>query len=321
MNVGDFLKVLEYYNIKNLQDTGNAYRACCPIHDGNNPTSFILKKDNGLFFCHAGCGGGDIITFIEKMENVDFEEAIKILSNILEVNIEDIEIKKEQSLLKENTEKWIKYVKQFSQPLQIQEYNIPNIKLYNVNSFRDFDKKTIKHFGMKYVKEFPITKSNKETTILKNRLVFPIYFNNTLVGVTLRRVNNNDYPKWLHQPTKIVTGQILYNYDKIVPFEPVGLVEGILDVWKYYQIGVTNVVATFGANLTKEQERLLIKKTDTIWLSYDNDKAGNKATIKAIDKLKYKANLTKVMLPNNTDPCDLEDKELKEIYNNMQRVI
>ena len=321
MDVGDFIKVLEYYNTKGLQDVGDAYRACCPIHGGKNPTSFILKKDNGLFFCHAGCGGGDIITFIEKIENVEFEEAIRILSNILEVNIEDIEIKQQQSLLKENTDKWIKYVKQFSQPLIMNEYKLPDIKLYNVNSFRGFTKETIEFFGMKYAKEFPITKSNGDISLIKDRLVFPITFNNTLVGVTLRRVNNRDYPKWMHQPTKIVTGQILYNYDKITPFEPVGVVEGILDVWKYHQIGITNVVATFGANLTKEQERLLIKKTDTIWLSYDNDKAGNKATIKAIDKLKYKANLTKVMLPNNTDPCDLEDKELKEIYNNMQQVI
>lgn len=321
MSVGNFLKVLEYYNTKNIIDNGDSYRMCCPIHNGANPTSFVLRKDNGLFYCHAGCGGGDVITFIEKMENVGFEDAINKLADILEINVDEIETKQTQSLLQENTKKWIEYVNKFAQPLNIQEYKMPDVKLYNVKSFRNFTKETIEHFKLKYAKTFPIKKSNGKASSLDNRLVFPLYFNDTLIGVSLRRVNNNDFPKWLHQPPKIITGQMLYNYDNIVPFQPIGVVEGILDVWKYYQIGITNVVATFGANLTKEQERLLIKKTDTIWLSYDNDEAGHKATNKAINKLRYKANLKRIILPENKDPCDVDDEELLVLYNNMERVI
>lgn len=321
MSVGNFLKVLEYYNTKNIADMGDVYRSCCPIHNGNNPTSFVLKKDNALWYCHAGCGGGDIIRFIEIIEGVEFGDAVRKLSEILGVSVEDIEIKEKLNLIQENTVKWMNFVKSISEQNAIKEYTMPNVKLYNVNSFRSFTSDTIEHFGLKYAKVFPIIKTNGEESVLYNRMIFPIYFDDKLIGVSTRRVNNNDLPKWLHQPSGINTGRILYNYDNIEPFKPVGVVEGILDVWKYYQIGITNVVATFGANLTKEQEKLLIKKTDSIWLSYDNDEAGIKATNKAFKMLKYKANIKQLILPKGADPCDMKDNELLLAHENMLKIV
>lgn len=322
MNVGinDFLKVLKYYNTKQLKDNGNSYRACCPIHRGNNPTSFVLRKDNGLFYCHAGCGGGDIITFIELMENVDFNHAVNKLSEILGVNVKDINFNEHDNILEENALKWIEFVKNLHNN-KIEEYTIPDIKLYNIKSYRNFTTDTIEYFGLKYAENFPIINSKGETKTLNKRLVFPIYFNNKLVGVTLRRINNKDNPKWLHQPTSIKTGHILYNYDNIQPFKPIIIVEGILDVWKYHQLGITNVIATFGANLTKEQEKLLIKKTDTVILSYDNDDAGNKATQKVIEQLRYKTNLHQINLPDGLDPYDTDDKILLNNLEHLERVI
>ena len=73
--------------------------------------------------------------------------------------------------------------------------------------------------------------------------------------------------------------------------------------------------------MTTEQYRLLIKKTDEIWLSYDNDDAGNKATQKAYNMLQYKANIKQLILPKGTDPCDINDDALLLAYNNMQRII
>lgn len=320
MDVGEFIKVLEYYNTKTLTDAGDTYRACCPLHQGNNPTSFVLNKNNGLWYCHAGCGGGDIITFVEKIEDTNFEGALNKISYILEMDVNDIKTKAQLSFIQKNTEKWIRFV-QKNYKENLDDYEMPDTKLYTIKSYREFDEDTIMFFGAKYSKEFPIQKRDGSRSILYNRIVFPLYFKNRLVGVSLRRVDNKSSPKWLHQPTKINTGELLYNYDNIKPFEPIGIVEGILDVWKYYKIGITNVVATFGANLTKEQENLLIKKTDSIWLSYDNDSAGNRATNEVIDRMKYKTNIKVIKLPINKDPEDVNDVRLKELYNNMERVI
>ena len=70
--------VLEHYGFRNITESEDAFRACCEIHKGDNPTAFIWNKHNNLWFCYTGdCGGGDIFTLIEKMEHVNFTTAIK----------------------------------------------------------------------------------------------------------------------------------------------------------------------------------------------------------------------------------------------------
>ena len=82
----DVEKILNYYNI-NYNYNGDYIRCKCPIHNGDNPTAFVVN-DKFLWSCHTGdCGNGDVFTFIEKMEDVDFINATKKLAEILDLNI------------------------------------------------------------------------------------------------------------------------------------------------------------------------------------------------------------------------------------------
>ena len=127
-------------------------------------------------------------------------------------------------------------------------------------------------------------------------------------------------PKWSNQPEGIETGNILYNYDEAKNYNTIIIVEGIFDVWRYYEAGFPNTVATFGAKMSDEQEKLLLKTGADLILSYDRDEAGIKATNKAIEKLRYKANLKIMTIPNDQDPCSLSHQEIKDLMNNLQKI-
>lgn len=319
MEVGNFLKVLDHYNIE-YKDYGEAYRMCCPLHEGNNPTSFALKKSNGLWFCHADCNtGGDLISFIMKKEDISFHDAVSLISNILNVNIDEIQTKQGVGVVTQNTRKFMKLIE--SMKNRFTNYELPKGSYYDLNKYRGFNKETMSHFGMRYAKSFKYTNRDGKVVTMRNRLIFPIEYNGELIGMSVRRVDENDFPKWMHLPQGIKTGKLLYNMDNVTPFEPIIVVEGILDVWKWYELGFTNVVATLGSNLSNEQELLLLRYTDTVYLCYDGDKPGKEASNQIINRIKYKFNLFSIDLPDGKDPCDLTDEELMSRFNNKRRVI
>lgn len=319
MEVDNFLKVLDHYNVT-YKDYGEAYRMCCPLHEGKNPTSFALKKENALWFCHADCNtGGDLLSFVMKKEDISFHDAVTLVSNILDINVTDIQTKQGVGIVNQNTQKFLKFIESMNNTFS--DYELPNGDYYDLNRYRDFNKSTLEHFKMKYAKQFKYVNREGKVVVMKNRLVFPLYSEEKLVGVSIRRVNNKDFPKWMHLPQGIQTGNLLYNLDNIVPFEPIIVVEGTLDVWKWYELGFENVVATLGSNLSHEQEMLLLKHTDTVYLCYDGDKPGKDASEKIHNQLKYKFNLFNIDLPDEKDPCDLTDEELMQHYQNRRRII
>jgi DNA primase len=166
---------------------------------------------------------------------------------------------------------------------------------------------------------------------MTNRLLFPIRFKHTLLGVSLRRIKASDNPKWLHQPAHIDTRELLYNFDACENADTIVITEGIVDVWAYHELGI-HAVATFGAHLTDEQYRMLMRTgADLVW-SYDGDDAGRIATQKAVlgykDKsgkfikgmFQNKANNFIVEFADGEDPASISREELKRRYENKRRV-
>ena len=81
MNLDRIADVLNYYGVNRVHNFGSTIRCTCPIHGGDNPTSFVWK-DNGLWFCHTACGrGGDVFNFVAEMENLDVETNFKEVAN------------------------------------------------------------------------------------------------------------------------------------------------------------------------------------------------------------------------------------------------
>lgn len=292
-------------------------RTKCAIHGGDNPTSFVMNKENTLWYCHSGdCGGGDAIELVRKMKNYSFPKAVQWLSELFEVDIDGLEIVERKSRLKQHLKSFIKAMKSVKEK-DLDEYII-DVEVKPLKTFRNYDKDTIDFFNIGFIDTIELMKRNGESYTLKNRLCFPIVFNNKQVGVALRRTKSKDMPKWSNQPVNVDYGSILYNYDNIIGKTQIVVAEGITDVMAYHEIGVP-AVATFGAHLTDNQYRLLIKTGADIILAYDNDKAGNEAKKKAIKMLKNKTNLFTVDLPAGRDAGDITREELLDAYKSRKK--
>lgn len=309
--------LLRHYDFDGVSRYGTMIRSCCKLHGGNNPSGFVVNTRNNLWYCHTGdCGGGDAYTLVQKLENCSFNEAVLRIAEIFRVDIANLEILERKSAYMEEMMKWV-HTMSARRHKQLEEYTIEGT-VRAVAKFRDFQPSTIQHFGLQYVEQIHLKNRNSKSFYLKNRLLFPIYFKHTLLGVSLRRIKPTDTPKWLHQPTEIETKEILYNYDATFGVERIVIVEGIVDVWAYHEIGIT-AVGTFGAHLTEEQYRLLMRTGAELVWSYDGDSAGQMAKEKAIKQFRHKADQYVVHFEEHEDPASIPREELLKRYGERTR--
>ena len=192
MNMTDYvldnlnpMEILIHYGFRNLTENDDIIRACCEIHKGNNPTTFVWNKSNNLWFCHTGdCYGGDVFSLVEKMEHIDFPSAVRRTAEILNLNVDGMEILELQSKLLSEQRKWLSLQKKKLTVASNKnmEYKLPYTKYYSTCSmFSRFADDTIRHFNGLFCKLFPT-----DNSILYNKLVIPIEDNHRCVGVALR---------------------------------------------------------------------------------------------------------------------------------------
>jgi DNA primase len=317
LNNIDVHKILEHYKFNGIKNDGEFIRCCCKIHDGDNPTSFVINTRTGLWFCHSHCGGGDIFSLVEKLENIDFISSVKWLSEFFHIDISNLPIKERKLDYMDELQKFIKVVKS-KRKKTVNEFSI-DVPIKGVVSYRKFNPETIKHFNLGFVEKVILKKKDGEDYTLRNRLVFPVMFEGIQVGISFRRIKHTDYPKWSHQPANIETGDYLYNYDEAKDKPVITICEGITDVWAFYEIGIP-AVACFGAHVTPNQYKLLLKTGADLVFSFDGDDAGIKATNNAIKTFKNKANISTIHLNNGEDPENIDREELKKRYDNRKKM-
>lgn len=304
----DVYMLLQYYNTQSISRSGRDIRCCCPIHRGNNSTAFVFNTSRNLWFCHTGCQeGGDIYDLVMKMESVSFEESVQRVATILNIDISEMEITLRADSLVRETKQWIETMKMLFCKEKVKSFDISILgKLYTLNSYRHFDKETLGYFDIKYCE-------------LNKRIVVPIYANDILIGVTMRRTTNHP-AKWLHQPSGLVTGNHLYNLNNIKKGEEIILVEGVWDALSYWQTGYENVVASFGCHLSEEQERLILRNTYDLIVSYDSDIAGICGTNNIIERMKHKINIKIASIPQGKDAGELNNKEIINAIQNSKSI-
>ena len=314
----DVEKILRHYNV-DFKYFGDYIRCACPIHNGDNPTAFVINEDF-LWSCHTGgCGAGDVFTFIEQMEDLDFPKAVKKVAEILEIDIENLIIAERKNDYLKEVEKFLKYIKSKKKKKTLDEY-VPKAELTQVRSFRNFDEKTLQKFELKYAKEIELDKKDGGTFKLYERLVIPIYVNDVQIGVSIRKIRAKDNPKWFHAPHTMETGNILYNIDNCKNDSEIIVCEGMFDVWSWYEAGY-NAICTFGAHLSEEQYRMLLRTGKNIIWCYDGDNAGLEATKKAVQMMKYKTNQWVIHLPEGADPGNCSPDDLRELYKQKERIL
>lgn len=309
----DIVKLMEHYNFESMDVNEPYVRSCCALHGGNNPTGFVANIENGRWYCHTGgCGGGDAFTLVQIKEELSFTQSIKWLAKFFDVDVGNVEHLRRKSEEERELKNWINAIKR-RRKTEPKPFELPS-DLKRVTSFRDFKPETLEHFNLLYAEQFNAEKRNGESYTLHNRIVFPIVFNGVLIGASLRRIKERDIPKWSHQPANMQTSDILYNYDATYDGDnEITVVEGMPDAWAYHEIGVT-AVATFGAHLTDEQYKLLLRTGKDIVLSYDGDEAGRIATEKAIAMMRLTTNLKRVHFNEGEDPANLPREELLKRY-------
>lgn len=311
-------------NYVSLEKKGNNYIGLCPFHADTNP-SMSVSPQKGIFKCFSCQAGGNIISFVQHFEGINFIETIKKLADMANIDWRKYLFEKE---IKINPEK-IKMFNLNKEALNFFMYSLINSK--EANEYvkkRNIDKNIIEQFQIGWSgKENELfsylTKKNyTEDQIVKaglakiddngeirdffiNRLIFPIHnLDGDIIGFSGRTIKNNEYAKYLNTPETLLfnKGEYLFNYHRAK--SPISLkgfviiVEGFMDVIAYYKIGIFNAVATMGTSFSEKHNFQLSKLTKNYILSFDNDEPGILATIKTgkealKNKIKVKVSLPK----------------------------
>ena len=288
-----------------LKKRGNTYVGLCPFHNEKTP-SFTVYENTQSFYCF-GCGaGGDGVSFMRKIENLDYIDAVKVLAQRAGMQMpddgyDDSLSKKRRTILEINRE-----TARFYHNYMMNEQGKVGLQ-YFLN--RGLSQKTIRHFGLGYApnkwdellkhlksKGYNVSDMLTAGVVRKGEKGYYDYFRNRVMTpiIDVRgnfiafggRVLDDSKPKYINTSDTLVykkTNEVFgLNYAKDSGKDSLILCEGYMDVIAMHQAGFTNAVAGCGTALTNEQVRLLSRYAKEIILVYDNDEAGQKALNKAI---------------------------------------
>ena len=305
----DIVDVISQY--VHLKRSGRNFFGLCPFHNEKSP-SFSVSPDKQIFHCF-GCGvGGNIFTFLTKIEGITFIEAVQNLAkraNIqlptIEGNLQDLEREKLKQKVYKVNEFVAKYYHEnlYKNTSKIaQEYvkkrklNNETLQSYQIGfsgTFNELYKELIKQgFEEKEILETGLVNKNDNGTFIdryRNRLMFPICDIRGKVIAFGGRVLDDSKPKYINSPENVVysKGKHLYglNVAKKGDISRLLIVEGYMDVISLHQRGITNVVAALGTALTQSQGWLLRKNSQQVILSFDSDGAGQTAIVRSLEIL------------------------------------
>lgn len=292
-----------------LKKQGRNYACVCPFHADKNP-SCIVYTDTESYYCFGCHAGGDVITFIKEIENMEFEEAVKLLADragliLPEKSGEDaskayrkarlLEINREAAnfyysmLSKKEGVKGLLYLKQREiKPETIKKYGL-GYAPDNWSSLKEY--MNSKGFSDNELIEARLCQHSQKGTvydIFRDRVMFPIVDVSKNVIAFGGRIIDGSGPKYLNSPETYVfnKGKNLFSlhFAKKSKPERIILAEGYMDVIALNQAGFENTVATLGTALTIEQASLIARNTSKkeVVIAYDSDSAGRAAAHRAI---------------------------------------
>lgn len=296
-----------------LKKQGNRYWACCPFHHEKTP-SFSVSPDKGFYYCFGCHEKGDVFTFVEKMDNLSFPDAVTRLAEAAHIELPQEEVSPEEA------RKQADMNAMYEAALLAQGY------FYNCLTKTRMGEAGLQYFAKRHLSQETIdafklgfapnswdklihdfkNKKNIDPRILvgaglagekdgryydmfRNRCMFPIL---NLKGRPVAfggRVMDDSKPKYLNSPETPIFNKrrLLFALYQALPEirkkRQAIMVEGYMDAISLHAHGVTNVVASLGTAFTIEQARLLKRYADEVVFSYDMDAAGQNATRRALE--------------------------------------
>lgn len=325
-----------------VEQKGKNYFAICPFHDDHNP-SMSISPEKQIYTCFVCGASGNVFNFVANYEKVSFVSAVKKVAQKAGINL-DINVKDDY---KSQDTKYDKYYKMFDITNKYYQNNIKSVygkKAIEYLHNRKIDDDIINEFEIGLSmndnnvskllekKGYDVNelidiglcgkKDNFIYDIFRNRIMFPLYnLDGKPVGFSGRIYNGEKDSKYVNSKESIIfkKGNLLYNYHRALSHarekHQIIVVEGFMDVIRLYTIGIKNVVATMGTAITKEHANLLMKLSKNIVLCFDGDKAGEKATISALDALEKIGITPKIIrLEDDLDPDDYIIKKGSDAY-------
>jgi DNA primase len=334
----DIVDVISSYI--NLQQSSGNFRAPCPFHNEKTP-SFMVSREKQIWHCFGCDKGGDLISFVEEYEGIDFKEALKILADKANVTLTGFSSAKKQDNSK------------------LYEINKEATKFFHniLEQDTEASKKTLKYLDKRHVKrgsiinwqlglspeswdgllKYLITEGYKEEDIFKaglivrkkdgsgyvdrfrKRLMFPLFdTGGRVVAFTSRSLSGIVYDeeefggKYVNSPQTPVydKSKMLYGWhfakDTIRQKKYLIVVEGNMDVVAAHQTSAKNTVAVSGTALTAEHIKLIKRYANNVILAFDGDAAGSRASFRSIALCwKEDMNVKILVLPKGKDPADI----------------
>ncbi len=325
-----------------LKRRGKNLVGLCPFHNEKTP-SFTVYPESNSFYCF-GCGaGGDVITFVRRMENLDYTEAVKLVAQMAGVPMpedgyDDTLSKQRRRLLEANREAARFFNACLNDPKNKDALDYFLKRGLSPNTIRKFGlgyapnewRALINHMKSKGFNEHELVlanlarRSDKDGKTnfydnFRNRVMFPIIDLQGNVIAFGGRVMDDSKPKYINTSDTLVykksNGVFALNFAKNANEGKLILVEGYMDVIALHQAGFSNAIACLGTAFTSEQANLLSRYADEVIICYDNDEAGKAATAKALGVLgKTGLKLRIVSMAGGKDADEIIRKHGKERF-------
>ncbi len=324
-----------------LEKQGKNYKGCCPFHNEKTP-SFVVSPDKKMFNCFGCHTGGNALKFIEKIENVEFPESLRLLCEFNGVKYDS----NRRVDPNEKLYKLMDTAKQFYNKFLLNDTSASNAlnylksrgitdevindfeiglapanydTIYQVLTEMDYLEYDISECGL-----IDMGENSKYHDLFVNRIMFPIKDErNNVLGFSARKYDNDDpkQPKYINsRDTKIYRkGNVLFNlnlaHKDITKKKRVILHEGQMDVIASYKSGLKEAICSLGTAIGDNQIRLLSKYTKNVIIAFDGDKAGVDSSKKAINLFKKNGfDIHLVLFPNGCDPDEFVSKYGSEKY-------
>lgn len=335
-----------------LKKAGRNFRGLCPFHQEKTP-SFFVSPERGFYHCFGCQKNGDIFTFLMEREGLTFPEALKILAERAGVKLSLRAKTPDQSHQKERLLALSLLAAEYYHHLLLSHRVGEGARRYLKK--RGINAASIKNFKLGYAPDswestgkFLLTRGYQEPELIESgliipkerpgigrgwydrfrgRLMFPVFdLLGRVVGFSGRTLKEGpNLPKYINSPDSLIfqKGRLLYGLnlakDSIRREDQTILVEGNLDVISTHQAGLHKSLAPLGTGFTEPQAKLIKRFTQNLILAFDNDDAGLKATLGAIQlALGLDLSIGVVKISNAKDPDEAVQKDAEQFKKDLE---
>jgi len=324
----------EYVKLKRV---GNSFRGPCPFHHGKDPNFSVTAR--GGFKCFVCGESGDVFTFVQKYLGLDFVEAVKLVGNKSGVDVREVSVRSDERDAREplwevnataaeffRSQLWDApggaVARDYLASRGIHRPEADRFMLGHAPRDSTALRSYLEGLGFEVARQVAAgllvqrEERPEPGARFRDRLMFPIYDPGGRVVGFGGRVLDDRKPKYLNSAESSIFAKrgLLYglNWAKqaIRKADRLIVVEGYFDAIRLVLAGIAEVVAPLGTALTEDQATLIRKYTRNVFLLYDSDQAGLRATFRAGDVLLANSMVVRVVtLPEGEDPDTFVAKE------------